>query len=109
MSKQQKVTPYQERVYTALQMIPEGRVTTYAAMSKALNSSPRAVGGALRVNPFCPEFVGGYKGDWEKAPSGQNQNSKLQLLKDEGVVFDDNGFLVDKTLLWDEFNVEKLR
>jgi methylated-DNA-[protein]-cysteine S-methyltransferase len=33
----------------------------------------------------------------------------LQLLKDEEVVFDDNGFLVDKTLLWDEFNVEKLR
>ncbi|KAL1796503.1 hypothetical protein ACET3X_005043 [Alternaria dauci] len=120
MSKQRKVTLYQERVYAALQMIPEGRVTTYAAMSKALNSSPRAVGGALRVNPFCPEvpchrciastgFVGGYKGDWEKAPSGQNQNSKLQLLQDEGVVFDANGFLVDRTLLWDDFNVEKLR
>jgi methylated-DNA-[protein]-cysteine S-methyltransferase len=55
MSKQQKVTAYQERVYTALQQIPEGRVTTYAAISKALNSSSRAVGGALRVNPFCPE------------------------------------------------------
>jgi methylated-DNA-[protein]-cysteine S-methyltransferase len=55
MSKQNKVTVYQERVYTALQQIPEGRVTTYAAISKALNSSPRAVGGALRVNPFCPE------------------------------------------------------
>jgi len=55
MADRQKVTAYQERVYTALQQIPEGRVTTYAAMSKALNSSPRAVGGALRVNPFCPE------------------------------------------------------
>ncbi|KAI4951044.1 hypothetical protein J4E86_007553 [Alternaria arbusti] len=109
MSKQQKVTQYQERVYTALQMIPEGRVTTYAAISKALNSSPRAVGGALRVNPFCPEFVGGYKGDCEKAPSGQNQDSKLQLLKEEGVSFNADGFLVDKTLLWDDFDVEKLK
>ncbi|KAF7564911.1 Ada Methylated DNA-protein cysteine methyltransferase [Pyrenophora tritici-repentis] len=120
MSKQQKVTAYQERVYTALQQIPEGRVTTYGALSKALNSSPRAVGGALRVNPFCPEvpchrciastgFVGGYKGDWEKAPSGQNQDSKLQLLKEEGVSFDVNGLLVDKKLLWDDFDLQKLK
>lgn len=56
MSKQQVVTKYQERVYTALQMIPEGRITSYAAMAKALKSSPRAVGGALRVNPFAPEI-----------------------------------------------------
>ncbi|KAL6703802.1 hypothetical protein ACN47E_009101 [Coniothyrium glycines] len=119
MSKQQAVTKYQERVYAALQQIPEGRVTTYAAISKALGSSPRAVGGALRVNPFCPEvpchrciastgFVAGYKGDWADVPSGQNQDSKLQLLKDEGVAFDANGYLIDKALLWDDFNVEKL-
>lgn len=56
MSKSQIVTKYQERVYAALQQIPEGRITTYAAMAKALNSSPRAVGGALRVNPFAPEI-----------------------------------------------------
>jgi methylated-DNA-[protein]-cysteine S-methyltransferase len=53
--------------------------------------------------------VGGYKGDWEKAPSGQNQDSKLQLLRDEGVLFDTNGFLLDKEVLWDDFNLEKLR
>lgn len=49
------VTAFQERVYTLLQQIPEGRVATYAAMAKALGSSPRAVGGALRSNPFAPE------------------------------------------------------
>jgi len=53
MSKQ--VTDFQERVYTLLKQIPRGKVTTYAAISKALNSSPRAVGGALRNNPFAPE------------------------------------------------------
>ncbi|KNG46238.1 DNA binding methylated-DNA--cysteine S-methyltransferase [Stemphylium lycopersici] len=79
MTQQQKVTKYQERVYAALQQIPEGR------------------------------FVGGYKGDWEKAPSGQNQESKLELLKEEGVLFNKDGFLVDKNLLWDEFDVEKLQ
>lgn len=55
------------------------------------------------------QFVGGYKGDWEKAPSGQNQESKLQLLKDEGVLFDANGFLIDKSQLWDEFELSKLK
>ena len=55
------------------------------------------------------QFVGGFKGEWERAPSGQNQQSKLALLKDEGVLFTSDGFLVDKTLLWDDFNVEKLR
>jgi methylated-DNA-[protein]-cysteine S-methyltransferase len=49
------VTAFQERVYTLLKQIPSGRVTTYAAMARALGSSPRAVGGALRVNPFAPE------------------------------------------------------
>lgn len=49
------VTPYQSRVYTLLQQIPEGKVSTYAALSNALGSSPRAVGGALRRNPFAPE------------------------------------------------------
>jgi methylated-DNA-[protein]-cysteine S-methyltransferase len=109
-----KVTPFQERVYSLLQQIPSGKVTTYAAMAKALGSSPRAVGGALRNNPFAPEipchrciastgYVGGFKGDWEKAPSGQNQQSKLQLLRDEGVLFGKDGMLIDKSCRWDKF------
>lgn len=56
MAKQVKVTEYQTRVYTLLQQIPEGRITSYGALAKALNSSPRAVGGALRSNPFAPEI-----------------------------------------------------
>jgi O-6-methylguanine DNA methyltransferase len=50
-----EVTEFQTRVYTLLHQIPEGKVTTYAALAKALNSSPRAIGGALRNNPFAPE------------------------------------------------------
>lgn len=136
MSKQAKVTEYQTRVYTLLQQIPEGRITSYAAMARVLNSSPRAVGGALRSNPFAPDvpchrciastgvriryeftgvamadekqFIGGFKGDWEKVPSGQNQESKLKLLAEEGVKFDKDGMLVDKSRWWDDFDVRKL-
>lgn len=50
----QKVTPYQERVYTLLLQIPVGKISTYSALSRALDSSPRAVGGALRRNPIAP-------------------------------------------------------
>ncbi|TVY62785.1 Methylated-DNA--protein-cysteine methyltransferase [Lachnellula suecica] len=49
------VTEYQERVYSLLRQIPRGKVSSYAALSQALASSPRAVGGALRRNPFAPE------------------------------------------------------
>jgi methylated-DNA-[protein]-cysteine S-methyltransferase len=69
------------------------------------------VGGALRCNPFAPEvpchrviasdgFVGGFKGDWEKAPSGINQSMKLDLLKEEGVNFTPEGKLIVKDNIW---------
>jgi hypothetical protein len=53
------------------------------------------------------QFIGGFKGDWEKVPSGQNQESKRKLLEGEGVLFDANGYLIDKKVLWDEFNVKE--
>ena len=85
--------------------IPAGKITSYATLAKVLNTSPRAIGGALRNNPFAPEvpchrviaadgYVGGFKGDWEKAPSGINQTMKLELLKGEGVEFDGQGRLL---------------
>ncbi|KAJ4518918.1 hypothetical protein HRR75_002593 [Exophiala dermatitidis] len=48
------ITEFQEKVYSLVLLIPPGQVTTYAAVAKALNTSPRAVGGALRCNPFWP-------------------------------------------------------
>jgi len=99
------ITEFQEKVYTYLCAIPPGKITTYGALAKSLSSSPRAVGGALRNNPYAPEvpchrviasdgFVGGFKGDWEKAPSGINQTLKLKLLREEGVEFTKEGKLV---------------
>ena len=65
----------------------------------------------MRSNPWAPEvpchriiasdgFVGGFKGDWEKAPSGINQTLKLKLLKEEGVEFTKDGKLVLKDGVW---------
>lgn len=44
-------------------------------------------------------------GDWQKAPSGQNQTSKLALLSKEGVEFDGEGYLVDRGKWFTEFEV----
>ena len=40
------------------------------------------------------------------APSGVNCEKKLQLLKDEGVLFDDKGMLIDRSRLWAKFDVQ---
>ncbi|KAL3422397.1 hypothetical protein PVAG01_06553 [Phlyctema vagabunda] len=109
------ITEYQERVYSLLLQIPTGKVSSYAALSRALVSSPRAVGGALRRNPYAPQVpchriicadgaIGGFKGEAQDAPSGINQKEKLELLRTEGVVFDTEGFLVDKRHWWDGFD-----
>ncbi len=45
--------------------------------------------------------VGGFRGEWQKAPSGVNQSMKLEILAKEGVKFDAKGMLMDKSKLWD--------
>lgn len=48
------LTPFRKRVLLALCQVPSGSYTTYLALSNHLSSSPRAVGNALRNNPFAP-------------------------------------------------------
>lgn len=99
-------TPYQKRVLTALCQVPRGHFTTYAAISNHLSSSPRAVGNALRNNPFAPQVpchrvlassggIGGFEGSWGRnGKEGLNDNKKRGLLRDEGVKFDGRGRVV---------------
>lgn len=47
-------TPFEKRVLSLLCQIPRGHVSTYGLLSAHMGSSPRAVGGALRRNPFAP-------------------------------------------------------
>ena len=99
------LTPYRRRVYRVLLSVPEGRWTTYSAMATYLNSSARAVGNAMRTNPFAPEVpchrvlaadrsLGGYKGEWKVSKhitNGSFCDEKRLRLKEEGVIFDGNG------------------
>ncbi|RVD87475.1 uncharacterized protein DFL_001709 [Arthrobotrys flagrans] len=110
------ITDYQKKVYALLLQIPPGKISTYAHLSAALSSSPRAVGNALRRNPYAPDvpchrviattgYIGGFKGDWNDAPSGINIELKMELLKGEGVTFDKNGFIEEKGKIWKDFEV----
>ena len=95
-------SPFAHKVYTALRRIPAGRVITYAALGRRIHCrSPRAIGQALRVNPFAPDVPchrvissdltpGGFQG---KA-SGPALTKKLRLLRSEGITFT-NGRLTD--------------
>ncbi|GIL79371.1 hypothetical protein Vretimale_16547 [Volvox reticuliferus] len=90
-------TAFEERLYQLCKCIPAGKVSTYGAMASVLKSAPRAVGQALRRNPFAPLVpchrvvaanlsIGGFSGAWGMAePMVQR---KKRLLEDEGIKFD---------------------
>ncbi|TPX71865.1 hypothetical protein SpCBS45565_g00861 [Spizellomyces sp. 'palustris'] len=95
------ITVFQYKVYDLCSQIPKGYYSTYKEISDHLKSSPRAVGQALRNNPFAPtvpchrvlasnHFIGGFFGQWGK---GSNINKKQILLKEEGLDFDESGSL----------------
>lgn len=100
------LTSFRRLVYRTLLSVPPGRWTTYAALSTFLRSHSgsgscaRAIGAAMRSNPFSPDVpchrvlatdrtIGGYKGAW--GTGGAYAVEKTKLLAQEGVVFDERG------------------
>ncbi|MDQ2993350.1 MAG: methylated-DNA--[protein]-cysteine S-methyltransferase [Pseudomonadota bacterium] len=81
-----KGTPFQLRVWQALQQIPDGKTKTYGELAKDLQTSARAIGSACRTNPLpivipCHRIVsqrnlGGYMG----ATAGECLHNKQYLL-----------------------------
>lgn len=94
-----EMTRFQTRVYDLLAKVPRGKVTTYGSLARILRcGSPRAVGQALRANPFAPRVpchrvvradltLGGYQGK----DAGAALRRKRSLLEREGVRFDARG------------------
>ena len=93
-------TLFETRVYAATSSIPRGRVTTYGAMAAVLGTAPRAVGQALKRNPFAPRVpchrvvaagaaLGGFSGEWGAASLAVSH--KADLLRGEGVEVRDGG------------------
>jgi methylated-DNA-[protein]-cysteine S-methyltransferase len=101
------VSGFAQRVYRVVRRIPEGRVSTYARVAAAIGCRcPRAVGAALRVNPFTPQVPchrvissdltpGGFRGCRE----GADVREKIRRLACEGVAFK-GGKLAQPERLW---------
>ena len=85
-------TPFQQRVWLALTLIPFGETLTYGELAARIGSGARAVGNACRRNPVsiivpCHRVVaahgiGGYSG----STSGPLLDRKCWLLQHEGLL-----------------------
>lgn len=100
------LTPYRKKVLSLLCKVPRGQWTSYAAISDHISSCSinktcaRAVGNAMRNNPFAPAVpchrvlaadgqIGGFGGSWGE--QGVHAREKRELLGEEGVMFDGKG------------------
>src|SRR3954454_12894205 len=104
ITKKNNLSKFQFQVYQLCSQIPLGHVSTYKKIAQILHSSPRAIGQALRNNPFSPAavpchrviesnfFIGGYRG--ESAKKGPIKATiKQKKLAKEGVLFNCKGYL----------------
>lgn len=99
------ITLFRKQTLGMLCQIPRGRYSTYGAMADWISQNShktcaRAVGNAMRNNPFAPEVpchrilagdgtLGGFKGSWGE--DGKYAKHKHELLHEEGVRFDTKG------------------
>ena len=101
-------TAFERSVYAEATKVPKGSVTTYAAIAKALGTSPRAVGGALKRNPFAPAVpchrvvastreLGGFFGS--VGPESVEVKRKKQMLLDEGVAFESDNVVAKECIV----------
>lgn len=84
---------FNECCYSILSKVPKGKVTTYGAVAKALNTKAyRAVGNAMNKNPYAPKVpchrVVGSDGSMTGFASGIK--NKVKMLKKEGIEIKNN-------------------
>lgn len=89
---------FDHKVYEVVMQIPKGYVMSYGQIGKKLNTKAyRAIGQALRRNPYAPEVpchrvvrsdltLGGFRGKTK----GSEIIAKRKMLEAEGVVFNKN-------------------
>jgi methylated-DNA-[protein]-cysteine S-methyltransferase len=90
---------FNEKVWAVCARVPKGQVTTYAAIARKLGTQAyRAVGNAIKKNPYAPHVpchrVVGSDGSLTGFAAGIEK--KKRLLKAEGVAFN-NGKVDLKT------------
>lgn len=95
-----KTISFNEKIYNLLKKVPKGEITTYKALAEAAGTKAyRAVGQAMRCNPYAPIVpchrvvafdgkIGGFMGC--KNLNGKEIKKKIRMLKREGVRIESN-------------------
>jgi methylated-DNA-[protein]-cysteine S-methyltransferase len=106
------MTIFADKVYGLLLSVPKGRVTTYKFLARALGSHAyRAVGQALRKNPFAPHIpchrvvssdgtIGGFMGNMK----GLTIRKKKELLEHEGIRIQGNRLIDFHAIVISDFS-----
>jgi methylated-DNA-[protein]-cysteine S-methyltransferase len=84
---------FNERCYKVLLKVPKGKVTTYKAIAKKLNSKAyRAVGNAMNKNPYAPEVPCHrvVKSNEEVGGFASGPKKKIEMLRKEGIEIKNN-------------------
>lgn len=104
------ISCFEKEVYAVCRKIPEGKLSTYKAIAKAVDSplAVRAVGNALRKNPYAPEVPCHrvIRSDGRIGGFARGQKKKEALLRKEGIQI--VGGMVDdlRGVLMDTFPLE---
>lgn len=89
---------FNQKIYDLLKKVPKGKVTTYKALAEAAGTKAyRAVGQAMRCNPYAPIVpchrvvksdgnIGGFAGSIN--PNSKEVKKKIKMLIKEGVEVD---------------------
>ena len=104
-------TEFENRVYDAVRRIPRGKVATYKMVAEHIGcGSRRAIGQALKRNPYAPEVpchrviasdmtLGGFAGE----SSGPELVRKRRLLEREGIKCKGDGLVAEKRKVQHKF------
>lgn len=83
-----------DKVYDLVAKIPQGKVTTYGAISKIVNTNPKVIGYALHANKHpdnvpCHRVINS-KGKISSGYAFGGPGIQKEMLEEEGIVFDKN-------------------
>ena len=104
---------FNEKIYSLLKKVPKGKVTTYKALAEKLNTKAyRAVGQAMRCNPYAPKVpchrvvsssgkICGFMG--KNNPESKEVKRKIMMLRNEGVEIKNNKVMGLEKVLVESF------
>ena len=94
------MTIFRQKAYNIVKKIPRGKVTTYKILAEALGTKAyRAVGQAMRCNPYAPKVpchrvvssdgsIGGFSGN--KNSNSKEVKRKIRMLNKESIKIKNN-------------------